>query len=53
MMNDMTIYAEAPLDYNNCEIDPSDNPIYIQYQLLNKGILPSSYYAEQERFVED
>ena len=53
MMNDMTIYAEAPLDYNYCEIDPKDNPLYIQYKLLNAGKLPPSYLAEHERYVED
>ena len=47
------IFDAMPLDYKNCEVNPSENPLYIQHAYLNRGEFPPEYVAEQERFIED
>ena len=53
MEKDTDLFNEMPLDFNNCEIDPKENPLYIMHAYLNKGQYPPEYEAENERFIED
>ena len=47
------VFDEMPLDFVRCELDPRDNPIYIQHAYLNGGKYPPEYLADHERFAED
>ena len=53
MLTDPPDFAEFPLDYRNCELDPRENPMYVQYAYLNKGMYPPEFELEQERYIED
>ena len=50
---DPLVFNAMPLDYTNCEVNPKENPLYIQHAYLNKGEYPPEYAAQYERFVED
>ena len=52
-MTEAKVFNEVPLDFVRCEVDPRDNPLYIQHAYLNRGEYPPEYVAEQERFMED
>ena len=53
MVQDPPIFAEPYLDFQTSIVDPSENPIYIQHALLNKGVYPPTFSSELDRFLED
>ena len=50
---DPLVFNAMELDYNNCEIDPKENPLHIQHAYLNKGEYAPGFSEEQERYIED
>ena len=46
-------FAEVPIDFDHLEVDPRENPLYIQYSYMTKGLCPPQFYEDDERFQED
>jgi len=51
MLNDPPVFAEMPIDYNSVEMNPQENPLYIQHALLNKGSYPPQFSADLDRYM--
>ena len=53
MLKNPPVFAEVPIDFDQIEVDPRDNPLHIQYAYMTKGLCSPSFYEEDERFQED
>lgn len=38
MIDDPPVFADGGIDYRAVEVDPNENPLWVQYALNNKGI---------------